>query len=133
VDTETWFRIAGRDVYGSLAISGAKMMHTLGNRDESALTYTNRFPSLPLNRARIPTLTVGGISNRAGSAVNLVRPAIEIFRPFARTGANLHVIYGAQWTVERVVNPETEVAGGRWKVRHQVAVLIDRALFVKIF
>lgn len=128
IDTDTWFRIAGHDVFGSLAVSGTK---TTSDREERVLTYTNRFPSLPLNRARIlirPTLTVGGISNRAGSAVNLVNPAIEIFRPFPRTGANLHVIYSPQWTVANVVN-----GGERWKATHQVVVLIDRALFVKIF
>lgn len=55
--------------------------------------------------------------------MNLVNPAIEIFRPFAGTGANLHVIYSPQWVGE----------GDRWRTTHQVAVLIDRALFVKMF
>jgi hypothetical protein len=125
-DTDTWFRIAGRDVFGSLAVSQTKTTGTLADRKERALTYTNRFPSLSLSRARIvirPTFTVGAISNRGGSAVNLVNPAIEIFRPFARTGANLHVIYSPQWIA----------SGQQWKATHQVAVLIDRALFVKVF
>lgn len=96
LDTDTWFRIAGHDVYGSLAFSQTKTktitstnLRTLGDRDERAITYTNRFPSLSLNKAKIlirPALTVGGISDRGGSAVNLVSPAIEIFRPFPRTG-----------------------------------------------
>ncbi len=126
VETDTWFRIAGHNVFGSLAISETKTTGTLANREERALTYTNRFPSVSLDRAKIlirPTLTVGGITNRGGSAVNLVNPAIEIFRPFARTGANLHVIWSPQWTANR----------NEWKVTHQVAVLIDRALFVKVF
>jgi hypothetical protein len=126
LDTDTWFRIAGRDVFGSLAVSQTKTTGTLADRKERALMYTNRFPSLSLNRARIvirPTFTVGAISNRGGSAVNLVNPAIEIFRPFARTGANLHVIYSPQWVA----------SGQQSKATHQVAVLIDRALFVKVF
>jgi hypothetical protein len=139
LDTDTWFRIAGHDVFGSLAFSETNTKtidletdgndtnrEMLGNRKERALTYTNRFPSLSLDRARIlirPTLTVGGISNRGGSAVNLVNPAIEIFRPFAHSGANLHVIWSPQWTAY----------GNDWRVTHQVAVLIDRALFVKVF
>jgi hypothetical protein len=122
LDTDTWFRIAGRDVYGSLAISETK----LGDLKERTLAYTNRFPSIPMHRARIlirPTLTVGGITNRGGSALNLLNPAIEIFRPFPGTGANLHVIYSPQW-----------VSGAEgWRTTHQVAVLIDRALFVKVF
>ena len=126
LDTDTWFRIAGHDVFGSLAVSETKTTGTLGDRKERALTYTNRFSALSLNKAKIlirPTLTVGGITNRGGSAVNLFNPAIEIFRPFPRTGANLHVIYSPQWVA----------VGERWKTTHQVAVLIDRALFVKVF
>ncbi|HYC91890.1 MAG TPA: hypothetical protein VEO54_21945 [Thermoanaerobaculia bacterium] len=131
LDTDTWFRIGRHDVFGSLAVSETKATGAPnglpGNRKERALTYTNRFPSFSYDRARImirPTLTVGGISNRGGSAVNLVNPAIEIFRPFIRTGANLHVIYSPQWAVD---------ANDRWQTTHQVAVYVDRALFVKVF
>jgi len=129
LETDTWFRIAGRDVFGSLAISETRTRTNtgvLGERRERTLSYTNRFPSLAIRRARIlvrPTLTVGGITNRGGSAVNLVNPSIEIFRPFTGSGANLHVIYSPQWIA----------TGDRWRATHQVAVLIDRALFVKIF
>lgn len=130
-DTDTWFRIAGHDVFGSLAVSGTKTKgipsNIGGDRNVRALTYTNRFPSFSYDRARIlfrPTLTVGGISNRGGSAVNLVNPAIEIFRPFIRSGANLHVVYSPQWAVG-----EDE----RWQTTHQIAVYVDRALFVKVF
>jgi hypothetical protein len=137
-DTDTWFRIAGRDFFGSLAVSGTKttgiprIPSPLGeepdDRDERAIAYTNRFPAFAYHRAKIlirPTLTVGGISNRGGSVVNLVNPAIEIFRPFARTGANLHVIYSPQWA--------PDANGGGQKTTHQVAVYIDRSLFVKVF
>lgn len=125
-DTDTWFRIRDRDVFGSLAFSRTKTTGEVGARNERALTYTNRFPALSYDRASIlfrPTLTVGGISNRAGGAVNLVNPAIEIFRPFLRSGTNLHVIYSPQWTRNE----------GGGKTTHQVAVFIDRALFVKRF
>ena len=124
LDTDTWFRIAGHDIFGSLAVSETKTTGTLADRDERALTYTNRFPSLSVTRAKIlirPTLTVGGISNRGGSVVNLVNPAVEIFRPFH--GANLHVIYSPQW----VANSE------RWRTTHQIALFIDHAVFVKVF
>jgi hypothetical protein len=131
-ETDTWFRIAGRDVFGSLAVSGTKTTglpsYLSDERDIRTIAYTNRFPSFSLDRAKIlirPTLTVGGISNRGGSVVNLVNPAIEIFRPFARTGANLHVIYSPQWA--------PDANGGGQKTTHQVAVYIDRSLFVKVF
>jgi hypothetical protein len=145
LDTDTWFRIAGHDVYGSLAFSQTRTktqtpdiddFETPGDRDERAITYTNRFPSLSLDKAKIvirPTLTVGGISNRGGAALNVVSPAIEIFRPFPRTGANLHVIYSPQWAVEPIVGSQTNPGGAQWRTTHQVAVLIDRALFVKVF
>ncbi len=126
LDSDTWFRFAGHDVFGSLAFSETKTKDTLADRKERALTYTHRLPAFSINWAKIvirPTLTVGGISNRGGSAMNLINPAVEIFRPFSRTGANLHVIYSPQ----RVAN------GEGWTTTHQVAVLIDRALFVKVF
>lgn len=130
-DTDTWFRIAGHDVFGSLAISGTKTTglpsYLEAERDVRTIAYTNRFPAFSYDPARIvirPTFTVGGISNRGGSAVNLVNPSIEIFRPFIRTGANLHVIYSPQWAVDE---------NDRWQTTHQVAVYVDRALFVKVF
>jgi len=126
LDTDTWFRIAGHDVFGLLAVSETKTTGTLDDRKERALTYTNRFPSLSLKKLKLvirPTLAIGGISNRGGSAVNLVNPAIEIFRPFPRTGANLHVIY----------SPQGVATGEQWKTTHQVAVFIDYPLIVKIF
>ena len=55
--------------------------------------------------------------------MNLVNPAIEIFRPFARSGANLHVIYSPQFVAN----------GERWRTTHQLALLIDHAVFVKVF
>lgn len=134
LDTDTWFRVAGRDVFGSLAVSETETTGTLNDRKERALTYTNRFPSLSIDRAKIlirPTLTVGGISNRGGSMVNLVNPAIEIFRPFLRTGANFHVIYSPQWVNED--NPLSEIDDARWGTTHQVAVFIDYPIFAKIF
>jgi hypothetical protein len=126
LDTDTWFRIAGHDVFGSLAISETKTSGTRADREERALTYTYRMPSLSVSRTKLlirPTLTVGGISNRGGSAVNLFNPAVEIFRPFARTGANLHVIYSPQFVAN----------GERWRTTHQIALLIDHAVFVKVF
>jgi hypothetical protein len=129
LETDTWFRIARRDVFGLLAISETRTKtnaDTLGDRKELAIAYTNRFPSIPVHKAGIlirPTLTVGGISNRGGSAVNLVNPAIEIFRPFPRTGANLHLIYSPQWAVD----------GERWRTTHQLALVFDYPLIVKLF
>ncbi len=134
IDTDTWFRVAGLNVFGSLAVSETETTGTLADRKERALTYTNRFPSLSLDRAKIlirPTLTVGGISNRGGSAVNLVNPAIEIFRPFLRTGANFHLIYSPQWVNEN--NPLTEIDDARWGTTHQVAIYLDYPIFAKIF
>lgn len=135
LDTDTWFRIAGRDVFGSLAIAETKTTGTLDDRKERAITYTNRFPSLSLDRAKIlirPTLTVGGISNRGGSAVNLVNPAIEIFRPFLRSGANFHLVYSPLWVNETSV-PSSELNDARWGTTHQVAVYIDYPIIAKIF
>lgn len=132
LDTDTWFRIAGREVFGSLAFSERKTSGAPINpndettRDERTLTYTNRFPSLSYNRAKIlvrPTLTIGALTNRHGSTVNLINPAIELFRPFVRSGVNLHVIWSPQWSAN----------ADDCKVTNQFAVLIDRALFVKVF
>ena len=137
LDTDTWFRIAGHDIFGSLAYSQTKtsgpptnpntvQSEARSNPDVRILTYTNRFPAFSDDRAKIvvrPTLTIGGISDRGGRSLNLVNPAIEIFRPFVSSGANLHVIWSPQWVA----------TGNDWKMTHQVAVLVDRALFVKVF
>jgi hypothetical protein len=55
--------------------------------------------------------------------VNIVNPAVEIFRPFLRTGTNLHVIYSPQFAAD----------GNGWETTHQVAVYIDGAWLMKVF
>lgn len=134
IDSDTYLPV-GRGIYGSIAYTSTtrdevgsafgRAFGTIRERHtERALTYTNRFPSFSIDKPKIlirPTLTVGGVSTGEGPALNVVNPAIEVFRHFR--GANLHVVWSPQW----------REAGGQWKSTHQVALFLDRALFVKMF
>ena len=53
------------------------------------------------------TLTAGGVSNRGGTALNVVNPALEAFWHSQATRMNLHLI----WSLRR--KREATAVGGR--------------------
>ena len=70
------------------------------------------------------TLTVGGLSNRCGTALNVVNPAFEAFWHNSKTRANFHFVWSPQ---------STNSGNGGWETHHQVAGFVDRTLYVHLF
>ena len=124
LDADTHVRIAGRDVFGSLRFGRTTRSGTVDDRAQSELTYTARFPAAVLRRVLVrPTITVGGVSNRGGTAVNVVSPAFEAFWHDDTTRANLHLVW----------RPHTTRSGAGWTTTNEIVFFADRALFVKLF
>ena len=124
VDADTHFRWRGRDVWGSLLYARTSRSGTVDDRRQQELAYTARPPGWLvgplLTRA---TLTVGGVSNRGGTALNVINPALEAFWHSPGTGANVHLVWSPQAT--------RDGAAG-WRMRHQLALFVDRPLFVML-
>jgi hypothetical protein len=125
VDADTHLRIFGHDVVGWLLVSHTARSGTIDNRRQTDLLYMSRFPGLALGPIVFrATLTVGGVTGRGASGLNVVNPAFEAFWHEPRTRANLHVIW----------SPQSMRSGADgWETHHQIAVFIDRALYVKLF
>jgi hypothetical protein len=85
----------------------------------------SRFPGIAFHDVLLrATLTVGGVSNRGGTALNVVNPAFEAFLHEPKTRANLHLVWSPQ---------STNSGNGGWETHHQIAIFVDRALYVHLF
>jgi hypothetical protein len=121
VDTDTYLRIGGHPIYGSLVVARTGRFKTTDNPAQTEVTYTNRFPAVVAGPVLVRALmTVGGVSGRGASGLNVVNPAFEAFWHEPRTGANVHLIWSAQ---------SLRSGAEGWKMHHQVAFFVDRALY----
>jgi hypothetical protein len=125
LDTDTHFRIGGRDFFGSLLVARNGRSGTTEDRSYNEVTYTSRPPAVSWKQVHFRgTLTVGRVTGRGGPFVNVIGPAVEAFWHDHHTRANVHV----------VVNPLTTRDGdGGWNTTSQIAMFVDRALYLKIF
>lgn len=127
LDADTYFPIAGHDIFGSLVFARTAGSGTTGNRSQSEFTYTSRFPGIAWVRARVifrPLLTVGGVSGRGIAGLNVVNPAFEAFWHSSSTEANVHLVWSPQ---------ATRSAAKGWETHHQIALFVDRRLSPVIF
>jgi len=126
VDADTHFVVGGHNVWGSLLYARTSTSGTLADRTQQEFAYVARPPGYSVGRVLArATLTVGGVTNRGGTALNVVNPALEAFWHDHTTQANVHLVW----------SPLTMRDGSAtgWQTRHQIALFVDRALYVKLF
>jgi hypothetical protein len=125
LDADLHFRIAGRDVWGSFLLARTVQSGTIDDRSQTELAYTYRPPGRSLGPVLLrATLTVGGVSGRGATGLNVVNPYFEAFWHHRQTDANFHVVY----------SPLATRSGAEgWRTTHQIALFVDRALYVKLF
>jgi len=125
LDADTYFPIGKHDIYGSLLFARTARTGTVDNRSQTELAYMSRFPGIAFRNILLrATLTVGGVSNRSGTALNVVNPAFEAFWHDPKTRANFHLVWSPQ---------STNSGAGGWETHHQIAIFVDRALYVRLF
>ena len=125
LDADTHFRLGGHDVWGSLVYARTVRSGTVDDRRQQELTYTSRFPAWTVGPVLVRALfTVGGVTGRGASGLNVVNPALEAFWHDHATQANVHLVWSPQSTCSRAVG---------WETHHQIAIFVDRALFVRLF
>ncbi|HKS23665.1 MAG TPA: hypothetical protein VJZ76_12760 [Thermoanaerobaculia bacterium] len=123
VDADTHFVFRGHDIWGSLVYARSSTSGTLAERrTQQEFAYVARPPGISLWRllARA-TLTVGGVTNRGGTALNIVNPALEAFWHSHATRANVHLVW----------SPLSMRDGEGWRTHHQIALFVDRALYIR--
>jgi len=125
LDADTYFRIGGHDVWGSLLYARTVRTGTTDNRSQNAIAYMSRFPGWTAGPLLLrATLTIGGVTGRGSSGLNIVNPAFEAFWHDPKTRMNLHLVW----------SPLAARSGAEgWQTHHQVALFVDRALYVKLF
>lgn len=122
LDGDIYLPIAGHQLFGSFQIARTTRSGTADDREQTEVTYSHRFPGFSYKRVLFRSIvTVGYVSDRAGTAINVVNPYFEAFLHERRTGANFHLVYSPQ-----ALNSGAE----GWKTYHQVALFADRALFI---
>jgi hypothetical protein len=122
VHADTHLRLRGRDAFGELHFGRTKRSGTIRDRSQNELAYTSRFPAIPVRRVLFrPTLTVGGVSGRGATGLNVVNPAVEAFWHDTTTRMNFHLVYSPQ---------ATRSGAEGWRTTHQIAFFIDRALLM---
>jgi len=125
LDADTYFRIGGYDVRGSLIYARSVRNGTTDDRSQNELAYMSRFPGRALGPILVrATLTLAGVTGRGASGLNVVNPAFEAFWHDPKTRMNLHLVW----------SPLAARSGAEgWQNFHQIAFFVDYAPYVKLF
>lgn len=125
LEGDTFIPFGARDHFGTLVYARTERRGTSDDRRQHEISYTARVPAVSVRGVLLrTTLTVGGVSGRGGSTINVVHPHFEANWHHARSDVYLHLV----WTPQM-----TNSGAGGWQTRHQIAVFADRALFVHFF
>jgi hypothetical protein len=125
LNADTYFRILGHDVWGSLIFARRVQTGTIAARSQNELAYTIRPPGKALGPIVVrATLTLAGVTGRGASGINVVNPAVEAFWHDPKTRMNLHLVW----------SPLAARSGAEgWQNFHQLAFFVDYAPYVKLF
>lgn len=116
LDADTFIPI-GRGIFGSLQYARTERSGTVDNRRQQELVYTNRFPGTAVGSFLLRALlTVGAVTDRGGTGLNVVNPAFEAFYHHPKTRVNFHLVYSPQ---------STRSGAGGWETHHQIAFFAD--------
>jgi len=124
LDGDVYVPMFGRYGYGSFQYAKNSRRGPVEDRTQQELVYTSRPPGTTwkgmLFRA---TLSVGAVSDRGGTAINMINPYFEVFLHERTTRANFHLVW----------SPQFLNSGARgWETTHQIALFADRALLLKL-
>lgn len=126
LDADTHFSIGGHDVWGTLYFAHASSSGMPGgDRAQNEFAYVYRPPGFPAGPFLVRgKFTIGGISGRGATGLNLVNPYLETIWRHERTKVTVRAILSSEWT-------RSGLEG--WQRNDQVALVLDRTLFMKTF
>jgi hypothetical protein len=124
LDADTHLRIRGRDVWGTLYVAHTSQSGTPYERVQNEIAYVSRLPGFAAGEILFrPKLTVGMISGRGATGLNLVNPYLEAFWRHGRSKVNFHLVW----------SPQATRSGEGWQTNHEVALFADRTLCLIVF
>jgi len=124
LNADTYFRVGRHDVWGEVVYAHTTQAGTTANRSQSEITYMSRIPAVVAGPLLLRAmLTVGAVSNRGATGLNIVNPAFEAFWHLQASGANLHLVW----------SPQSTRSGGGWETHQQIAFFVERAVVVSLF
>ena len=125
IDADTYFRVGRHNVWGEVFYATTTQSGTTGNRSQRELAYMSRFPAWVAGPLLLRAMvTIGAVSGRGASGLNVVNPAFEAFWHLEASEANIHLVWSPQ---------STRSGAAGWETHQQVALFVDRALYVKLF
>jgi hypothetical protein len=125
LEGDVHFLFRGREWWGTLLYAHTSLSGTIDIHNQQELAYESRFPAWVIRQVFVrPTLTIGGVSNRGGTAINVFNPALEVFWHNHLTRGNIHFVWSPQ-------SVRSGLEG--WQVHQQIALFVDYAPFVKLF
>ncbi len=120
LDADTHFELGGHALWGTLTYAQTWSSGTVRDRSQQEFVYTARPPGWAVGRVLMrTTFTVGGVTNRGGTALNVVNPAFEAFWHSHSTKANVRVVWS-----------QSAMRDGShgWHTRSQIAAFVDRGV-----
>jgi hypothetical protein len=126
-DADTHFRLGRYSLWGTVYFAQTSRTNsgTGPDRTQNELAYVSRLPGWAAGPVLFrPKLTIGGITGRGGPGLNLVNPYLEAYWRHERTKVNFHLAWSAEGT---------RSGAEGWRTNHQVAIFLDRTLWVKSF
>jgi len=125
VDADTYFRIGRHNIWGEVFYARTTRSGTAGNRSQNEIAYISRLPAWAAGPLLLRAmLTVGAVSGRGAAGLNVLNPAFEAFWHLQSSRANLHLVWSPQ---------STRSGAGGWETHQQIALFVDRALYVNLF
>jgi hypothetical protein len=125
INADTYFRVGSHNVWGEVFYARTTQSGTTTNRSQSEVAYMSRFPAVVAGPLLLRAmLTVGAVTGRGAGGLNIVNPAFEAFWHLQASRANLHLVWSPQ---------STRSGNGGWETHQQIALFVDRALYVHLF
>jgi hypothetical protein len=122
VDADTYFRIAGRGIFGTLFLARTRSSGTAADRSQNEIAYVVRPPGTAIGNVLMrATLTVGAVTGRDASGVNVINPAFEAMHPMPHD-MSVHLIWSPL---------ATRTGQNGWTTHQQLLLSLEYVLVAK--
>ncbi|HEV7425567.1 MAG TPA: hypothetical protein VGQ46_04305 [Thermoanaerobaculia bacterium] len=125
LNADTYFRAGSHNVWGEVFYARTTQRGTTANRSQTEIAYMSRFPAVVAGPLLLRAMvTVGAVTGRGAGGLNIVNPAFEAFWHLQSSRVNIHLVW----------SPQSLRSGtGGWETHQQIALFVDRALYVHLF
>lgn len=126
LDADTHLRLGSHELWGSLYFTQTSLTETpAADHSQNEVGYVSRPPGRAIGRVLLrPRFTIAHITGRGAPGLNVLNPYLEAVWRHEKTRVSVHLAWSGEWT-------KSSLEG--WRPNHQIAVFVDRTLYVKSF